>query len=189
MSHSALRYLLPGKGSGSDSFFSVHRSCSRSRGNVTLTKQVCYGSALLHRTHMDNCKPVSMPMSVQDKLSSVQGTALSDADAFIYRSAVGGLQYLTLTRPDISFAINKVCQYLSKPTTVHWEAVKRILRYVKGTVSTGLRIRKSLSMLLSVFTDADGAGSVDDRRSTAGYALFFGPNLISWSSRKQPTVL
>lgn len=127
-------------------------------------------------------------MSVQEKLSSDQSTALGDADAFLYRSVVGGLQYLTLTRLDISFAVNKVCQYLSKPTTVHWEAVKRILQYIKGTVNMGLHIRKSPSTLLSVFTDADWARSAEDRRSTGGYALFFGPNLISWSSRKQPMV-
>jgi histone deacetylase 1/2 len=127
-------------------------------------------------------------MAVQEKLSANQGDVLGPDDTFAYRSAVGGLQYLTLTRPDISFAVNKVCQYLSKPTTVHWEAVKRILRYVKGTVSTGLRIQKNSSTLLSVFTGADWAGSADDRRSTGGFALFFGPTLISWSARKQPTV-
>jgi histone deacetylase 1/2 len=95
---------------------------------------------------------------------------------------------LTLTRPDISFAVNKVCQFLSQPTEVHWEAVKRILRYVKGTLHTGLHIRKSPLHGVSIFTDADWAGCVDDRRSTSGFAVFVGPNLISWSSKKQPTV-
>jgi histone deacetylase 1/2 len=147
-----------------------------------------YAQDLLVRAHMDKSKTVSTPMSVQDKLATDQGTPLSDDALFEYRSTIGGLQYLTLTRPDISFAVNKVCQYLAKPTTVHWEAVKRILRYIKGTVHTGLQIRKSPSTLLSVFTDADWAGNADDRRSTGGFALFFGPTLISWSARKQPTV-
>jgi histone deacetylase 1/2 len=62
------------------------------------------------------------------------GTLLDSDDAFRYRSVVGGLQYLTFTRPEISFAVNKVCQFLSQPTEVHWEVVKRILRYVKGTL-------------------------------------------------------
>ena len=68
------------------------------------------------------------------------------------------------------------------------EAVKRILRYIKNTISTGLSIQKSSSTLLSVFTDADWAGCLDYRRSTGGFAIFLGPNLSSWSSRKQPTV-
>jgi histone deacetylase 1/2 len=68
---------------------------------------------------------------------------------------VGSLQYLTHTRPDISFAVNKVCQFLSQPTEVHWEAVKRILRYVKGTIDTSLHFRKSSLLDVSIFTDAD----------------------------------
>jgi histone deacetylase 1/2 len=88
----------------------------------------------------------------------------------------------------LSFAVNKVCQYLSQPTTAHYEAVKRIMRYVRGTVSNGLRFRRSSSTGLSIFTDADWAGCSDDRRSTGGFAVFLGPNLVSWSSRKQPTV-
>lgn len=137
---------------------------------------------------MDKSKAVSTPMSVQDKLAADQGTPLTGDAVFDYRSIVGGLQYLTLTRLDISFAVNKVCHYLAKPTTMHWEAVKRILCYIKGTTDTGLRIRKSPSMLLSVFTDADWASSADDRRSTGGFVVFFGPTLISWRARKQPTV-
>lgn len=74
------------------------------------------------------------------------------------------------------------------PTTVHWSAAKRILRYVKHTLGLGLEIRKSRSILLSGFSDADWAGSIDDRRSTGGFAIFFGSNLISWSARKQATV-
>jgi histone deacetylase 1/2 len=159
----------------------------RDSGGMTLS-QGKYAMDLLCRANMDKAKAVSTPMSVQDKLAADQGTPLLGDSVFDYRSTVGGLQYLTLTRPDISYAVNKVCQYLAKPTTVHWEAVKRILRYVKGTADIGLRIRKSPSMLLSVFTDADWAGNADDRRSTGGFAVFFGPTLISWSARKQPTV-
>jgi histone deacetylase 1/2 len=160
---------------------------TRNSGGISLTQQK-YSLDLLRRTRMENCKSVTTPMCTQEKSSRELGHSLSEDDAFQYRSVVGALQYLTLTRPDISFVVNKVCQFLSKPTDVHWEAVKRILRYVKGTVSTGLSIRKSASTLISVFTDADWAGCTDDRRSTGGFVVFFGPNLISWSARKQPTV-
>lgn len=95
---------------------------------------------------------------------------------------------LTLTRPDISFAVNKVCQYLHAPTTEHWAAVKRIRRYLKSSTKLGLKICKSNSLLLSAFSDADWAGCLDNRRSTGGFAVFLGTNLISWSARKQPTV-
>jgi hypothetical protein len=71
---------------------------------------------------------------------------------------------------------------------VHWEAVKRILRYVQGTISLGLKIRRSKSTLVSAFSDADWAGCPHDRRSTGGFAVYFGGNLVSWSARKQPTV-
>ncbi|XP_024312574.1 uncharacterized protein LOC112269754 [Brachypodium distachyon] len=156
-------------------------------GGMHLCQQK-YAMDLLHRAHMENCRPVSTPMSVQDPLARDVGTALQGDDVFRYRSMVGGLQYLTMTRPDISFAVNKVCQYLAAPTDSHWDAVKRILRNVKGTAATGINVRRSGSTLLSVFTDADWAGCADDRRSTGGHVVFFGPSLISWSARKQPTV-
>ena len=105
-----------------------------------------------------------------------------------YRSIVGALQYLTLTRPHLSFSVNKVCQFLHSPTTVHREVVKRILRYVKGTIGLGLRFKKSNSMLVSAFSDADWAGCPDDRRSTSGFAVFLGGNLVSWCARKQAMV-
>jgi hypothetical protein len=98
------------------------------------------------------------------------------------------LQYLTLTQPDISFSVNKICQFLHAPTTVHLTAAKRILRYVRGTADLGLQIIRSNSMLVSGFSDADWAGCVDDRRSTGGFAVFLGSNLVSWSARKQLTV-
>jgi histone deacetylase 1/2 len=93
-----------------------------------------------------------------------------------------------MTRPDISIAVNKICQYLHEPTVLHWAAVKRILRYLQYTIDIGMRIRRSPSTLVSAFSDADWAGCPDDRRSTGGFAVYFGPNLISWSARKQATV-
>jgi histone deacetylase 1/2 len=129
-----------------------------------------------------------MPLSTADKLSLKDGDPLGPEDTTNYRSIVGALKYLTLTRPDISFSVNKVCQYLHAPTTSHWTAVKRILRYIQGTLQLGLTFHRSSSTLLSAFSDADWAGDLDDRCSTGGFAIFFGPNLISWSARKQATV-
>jgi histone deacetylase 1/2 len=137
---------------------------------------------------MSDCKSVNTPMSTSEKLSVHEGDLLGPSDATQYRSMVGALQYLTLTRPDISFAVNKVCQYLHAPTTVHWSAVKRILRYVKHTMKLGLKIGKMSSLLVSGFSDADWVGCIDDRRSTEGFAIFLGSNLVSWNARKQATV-
>jgi hypothetical protein len=156
-------------------------------GGMILTQHK-YAQDILGQVHMENCKPVSTPLCVSDKLSKHNGVPLCENDVFAYCSTVGALQYLTLNRPDLSFAINKACTFLAKPTHIHWEAVKRILRFVKGTIAIGLRFTRSSSALLSIFTDFDWAGYVDDRRSSGGYAIFFGPNLISWSAHKQHTV-
>jgi histone deacetylase 1/2 len=116
-------------------------------------------------------------MSSTNRLSATDGVLLSSEDAIEYHSIVGGLQYLTITRPDLSFAVNRVCQYLHAPTDMHSSAVKHILRYVRLTLSFGLHLRSSSSGVLSAFSDADWAGCPYDRRSTGGYAVFLGPNL------------
>jgi histone deacetylase 1/2 len=141
-----------------------------------LLKQEKYAGDILARVGMTKCKTSSTPLVAMEKLSREGGDLLSSDDATRYRSVVGALQYFTLTRPDLAFAVNKVCQYLHSPTTAHWTAVKRILRYVKGTSDVGLRIMKSSSMLISGFSDADWAGDIDDRRSTSG--LLFSMDLI-----------
>ena len=153
-----------------------------------VTSQERYATQILKRVGMSLCKPVDTPLSTTEKLSLTDGAPLGPDDSVRYRSIVGALQYLTLTRPDISFAVNKVCQFLHALTLTHWSAVKRILRYVKGMLHLGLKIRRSQSTMVSGYSDADWAGCVDDRRSTGGFAVFFGPNLVSWSARKQPTV-
>jgi histone deacetylase 1/2 len=147
-----------------------------------------YVTDLLKRTNMHKAKPVCTPMVASYKLSRHEGEPLLAADIIEYRSVVGALQYLTHTRPDIAFSVNKVCQFLQTPTDVHWIAVKRILRYLRHTSSLGLFIQRSSLLLLSGLVDADWAGCPDDRRSTGGHVVFLGGNLIAWSSRKQPTV-
>jgi histone deacetylase 1/2 len=98
--------------------------------NGLVMTQSKYSKDVLRRTGMLNCKPCHTPMATSEKLSAYEGTPLGPEDSTRFRSVVGALQYLTLTRPDISFAVNKVCQFLHKPTTIHWKAVKRILRYI-----------------------------------------------------------
>jgi hypothetical protein len=141
---------------------------------------------LLKKSNMLSAKPVTSPMSSSKTLSRFDGEAFHDPS--LYRSIVGSLQYLSLTRPDVSFAVNKVCQFLQRPTIPHWTAVKRILRYLKQTLFYGLLLRRNSPAHLNAYSDADWAGCPDDRRSTGGYCIFLGSNLISWGSRKQATV-
>jgi hypothetical protein len=142
---------------------------------------------LLLRTNMENSKGVTTPMLPTEKLLLRDGTPLSFADATNYQSVVSALQYLSFT-PDISFSVNRVCQFLSAPTTSHWVVVKRILCYLRATSTFGIHITMSGSSLLSAFSDADWAGNPDDHHSTGGYTIFLGNNLISWSSHKHQTV-
>jgi hypothetical protein len=127
---------------------------NKASSGIVLTQEK-YVTDLLRRVGMTDCKPVSTPLSTSEKLTLHEGDLLGPNDASNYISVVGALQYLSLTRPDISFPVNKVCQFLYAPTTVHWAAVKRILRYLKQCTKLGLKISKSKSMLVSGYSDAD----------------------------------
>jgi hypothetical protein len=110
---------------------------------------------------MKDCKPDNSPMSTSEKLYVLEGTPLGHNDSTQYRSIVGALQYLTLTRPNISFVVNRVCQFLYAPTIVHWVVVKTILRYLKHSTQIALKIAKSKALLISGFSYADWACSLD----------------------------
>ncbi|RVW65072.1 Retrovirus-related Pol polyprotein from transposon RE1 [Vitis vinifera] len=147
--------------------------------------QVKYATDILARAQLLDSKPVNTPMIVSQRLSS-EGPPF--ADPTLYRFLVGALQYLTITRPDLAHSVNSVSQFLHAPTEVHFQAVKRILRYVQGTLHFGLKFTSCSSMGLVAYSDADWAGCPDTRRSTSGYSIFLGNNLVSWSAKKQPTV-
>ena len=145
-----------------------------------------YIQDLLSKTNMQDAKVVATPLSTGESLKLCDGSPTTDSTQ--YRQVLGSLQYLALTRPDISFAVNKLSQYMHQPSAIHWSAVKRILRYLKGTLNHGLFLRKTTQLHLHAFADADWAGNFDDRTSTSGYVIFLGSNPISWSSKKQKTV-
>ncbi|KAL5569887.1 hypothetical protein UlMin_026462 [Ulmus minor] len=145
-----------------------------------------YISDLLDRNDMQDCKPAKTPGVVGKSLSQYDGDLFKDPTK--YRSVVGALQYVTLTRPDISFAVNKACQFMQSPTSAHWLAVKRILRYLRGTMQDGIKLQASDHLQIQAYTDADYASTPDDRRSSSGYCLYMGENLVSWSATKQKVV-
>jgi hypothetical protein len=109
---------------------------------IMLSQDKC-ANDLVTRAGMMMCKPANAPLSIGDKLALHIGSPLGPNDATRYRSIVGALQYLTLTRPDIAFVVNKVCQFLHYPIDAHWAAVKRILRYIKGSTKIELKFIKN----------------------------------------------
>lgn len=151
-----------------------------------LLHQKKYAHELLDRAGMLNCTPVSTPVDTKAKLSATDGSPAPDAS--LYRSIVGALQYLTLTRPELQYAVQQVCLHMHAPRDAHWTAVKRILRYLRGTLDLGLSLHASADTDIVAYSDADWAGCPDTRRSTSGYCVYLGPSLISWSSKRQPTV-
>ncbi|KAH9800494.1 retrovirus-related pol polyprotein from transposon RE1 [Citrus sinensis] len=145
-----------------------------------------YITDLLAKVHMQDNTPCSTPMLSGVAFTKADGEPFSDVT--LYRSTIGALQYATLTRPEIVFSVNELSQFLSSSTVTHWQACKRILRYLKGTVSLGLQFYNHGSLQVDCFSDADWAGDRDDRRSVAGYCVYMGPNLVSWCSKKQTVV-
>ena len=161
--------------------FEAYRDC-----NGIFLSQHKYVLDLLKKANMLQANPCSTPMSMGKKLSKDDSPPFDQPT--VYRSIVGGLQYLTMTRLDISFSVNKLSQFLQSPTENHWNSCKRVLRYLKGTSMYGLLFQHVDRMVLYGFSDADYANCPDDKRSVTGYAIYLGSNLIAWRAQKQKGV-
>ncbi|GJS92986.1 retrovirus-related pol polyprotein from transposon TNT 1-94 [Tanacetum coccineum] len=142
-----------------------------------------YALESLKKYGMESSDPVDTPMVEKSKLDEdTQGKAV---DPTHYRGMIGTLMYLTASRPDLTFVVCMCARYQAKPTEKHLHAVKRIFKYLRGTVNRGLWYPKDSSIALTAYADADHAGCQDTRRSTSGCMQLLGDRLVSWSSKRQ----
>jgi hypothetical protein len=128
-----------------------------------------YIRELLHKASKSDAKPVSTPMSTTCSLVANEDSSTCDVSHF--RSLAGSLHYLSTTRPDVAFAVNKLSQHMQAPTTTHMQALKRVLRYLKNTISHGLHLVKTNNLNLTAFCDADWGGDTIDRKSIGAYIV------------------
>ena len=142
-----------------------------------------YIKEVLKTFGLEDSKPVSTPMVTSLKLSKNDESA--EVNQTFYRSMIGKLQYVVHSRPDIALAVGIVARFSANPRENHLMAVKRIMRYLKGTEEYGLYYKKNDNFELKAYTDADWAGNIDDRKSTSGGAFFLGKRLVTWTSKKQ----
>ncbi|XP_047269155.1 uncharacterized mitochondrial protein AtMg00810-like [Capsicum annuum] len=145
-----------------------------------------YVGKLLDHANMDGVKPIGTPMATGFQLSQYGSSSFLDPS--LYRNLIGALQYITITRPDVSLTINKLCQFMHNPMDFNFTAMKCLLRYLKATINFSLHLCSASSLPLQAFTDVDWPGCPDDRWPTNGYCLFLGTNLVSWSSKEQRVV-
>ena len=145
-----------------------------------------YTLDLLQETGQLGCKPATTPLDINAKIGKEDDGAV--VDKAFYQRLIGKLIYLNHTRPDISYAVSLLSQYMSEPHEVHLRAAYRILSYLKYTVGQGLLFTREGGLSLEAYTDSDWAGSVIDRRSTSGYCTFLGGSLVTWRSKKQKEV-
>ncbi|XP_013615307.1 PREDICTED: uncharacterized mitochondrial protein AtMg00810-like, partial [Brassica oleracea var. oleracea] len=157
----------------------IHESC-------LFLSQERYARDLLAVAGMTDCALVNTPLPLQLSKAPHQDKKFENPSYF--RSLAGNLQYLMLTRPDLQFSVNYVCQKMHEPTLSDFMLLKRILRYVKGMLTHGINLSKDTDFTLRAYNDSDWAGCHHTRRSTSGLCTYLGSNLISWSSKKQPTV-
>ena len=166
-------------------------SISRNRDKHTLTiSQRTYLENVLKRFNMQDCKPVATLIDPNQNLVKLkddeQSVNLED-----YQALIGCLTYaMTISRPDSATAVGILSKFMSKPGQSHWKGVKRVLRYIKGSLNVGLKFDASNQTYVDVvgFTDADWAGDVVERKSTSGYVFQICGGTVSWRSKRQEIV-
>ncbi|WJZ84163.1 hypothetical protein VitviT2T_003782 [Vitis vinifera] len=158
---------------------------ARSKKGIAVSQRK-YVLDLLNETGMLGCKPTETPMDTTVKLEESDGSVPVDKGR--YQRLVGKLIYLSHTRPDIGFFVSVVSQFMNNPTENHMTVVIRILRYLKMTPGNGLFFQRTTKKEIEIFSNADWAGSLTDRRSTSGYCSFVWGNLVTWRSKKQSMV-
>ncbi|XP_026440517.1 uncharacterized protein LOC113339465 [Papaver somniferum] len=166
-------------------FLGIESTSTADHQSLLLT-QSKYALDLLTKTDMLDYKPCSTAVAHGPRVSSQDGEPLHDPRA--YRSMVGSLQCLTLTRPNITFGINYASQFKHSPTDSHMLIVKRILRYIKHSLGSGITLTAGDITNISGYSDLDWAGFLDTRKSTARDCVFLGTSLISWTSKKHSIV-
>jgi hypothetical protein len=156
----------------------VHQGNSR----ITL-RQATYAARVVELAGLTDCNPALTPMEERLKLS--RNSTTKEVDATQYRRLVGSLRYLSHTCPDLAFSVDYVSRFMQQPTIEHQQAVKRIIRYVVGTLDHDLYYPRCLGEAYLVgYSDSDHVGDIDTNKSTSGI-LFFGKCLVSWQSVKQ----
>ncbi|RVW60174.1 Copia protein [Vitis vinifera] len=167
--------ILFGKGSDAVMFKNFH-----------MPTKVCYGYA--KKIKMEDCKPVSTPMTTNEKLSKDDGS--EKIGEGLYRSLIGSLLYLIASRPDILFDVSVLSRFMHSPSEKHFSVAKRVLRYIKGTIALGVQFSKFAEddLKLLGYSNSDWRGCVDDSRITLGYLFSLGSCFFTWSSKKHETI-
>nr|XP_017181831.2 uncharacterized protein LOC108170865 [Malus domestica] len=135
-----------------------------------------YATSLLNKFGLSECKSVATPLVTTKKLSKDNGSGPANEEQ--YRKIVGSLLYLTATRPDVIYAASLLAKFMHCPTNKHYGTAKRVLRYIKGTLDYGLEYVKGRNAILIGYCDSDWGGSLDDSKSTSGYAFSFGSGVF-----------
>ena len=145
--------------------------------------QTSYAQKLLEHANLGECNVVATPLEARVKFTNEEGG--SRVNSTEYRSMIGGIRYLTHTRPDLLFSVGILSRYMENPSQEHYNGVKRVLRYVKGTKEYGLLYKWGESNAEVIgYNDNNFSSDYNDRKSTSGHIIFFGGMLVSWSSQK-----